>query len=420
MTPQLDSDLLAKYAPDEPSSNGHHPTNPGHRYKDRVLDVHAMLAQPDRPIPWRCEGLAADGFLTVLAGRGGEGKSWLALTLAVGVARGEKAAGITCEKGKAIIFDAENGPKLIARRFHAAGITADLGIQPVDASGLRVLDDLDWFRRTIVTHGANLVVFDSLKVLSSGAKENDSDAMEPIVSALKQLARDTDAAIVLIHHRGKGESSDYRGSSTILDQCDLLLALGRSEGNPEGRNRRKITTIKCRIDEEPEPRWVAIEADRARGLVCVSATDAYEAKSDRPRNDLRDDVLATLTGTSQPGARIAVAVGRKKTDGTVRRVLEDLKNEGLAEKRADGWGLPATHNPTGVATLATLPENGSAEPNQGLPIVVGNPGNSSQNGAGDDLAERIRRQAARPTCCCAMPGDPAADGRCSRCWGWPS
>jgi len=58
------------------------------RYDGRVLDVAALLAAPDTPVPWRCDGLAADGFLTVLAGRGGEGKSWLTLALAAGVARG--------------------------------------------------------------------------------------------------------------------------------------------------------------------------------------------------------------------------------------------------------------------------------------------------------------------------------------------
>jgi AAA domain len=59
------------------------------RYAGRILDVGEMLAQPEEPIPWRCEDLAADGYLTVLAGRGGEGKSWLALALARAVLRAE-------------------------------------------------------------------------------------------------------------------------------------------------------------------------------------------------------------------------------------------------------------------------------------------------------------------------------------------
>jgi hypothetical protein len=342
-------------------------SRPAHdRYEGRLLDVGSMLAAPDTAIPWRCDGLAADGYLSVIAGRGGEGKSWLTLALACGVASGKSTAGITCKPGKAILFDAENGAPLIVRRLRAAGVTRSLAIQPVDAGGLSFAKDAAWFRRVIDEHEPQLVVFDSLRVLSSGAKENDSDAMEPIVTRLKQLARETGVAVVLVHHRGKGESSDYRGSSVILDQTDMLFTLGRVSGDPEGRHRRKLTTVKCRIDEEPAPRWLAIHADRSRGLVTVDEAEPFDADADadagRPRDRLRDDILEMLAGISQSAARIATALGRAKNDGTVRRVLEDLRADGLAEKRPDGWGLPTLPTPRDVATgnpsepLATLAE----------------------------------------------------------------
>jgi hypothetical protein len=57
------------------------------RYAGRLLNVGELLAQPDEPIPWRCESFAADGYLTVLAGRGKEGKSWFTLALSCAVAR---------------------------------------------------------------------------------------------------------------------------------------------------------------------------------------------------------------------------------------------------------------------------------------------------------------------------------------------
>lgn len=327
------------------------------RYDGRILDVGALLARPDEPLPWRCEAFAADGYLTVLAGRGGEGKSWLALALACGVARGAEAAGIRCEKGRALIFDAENGQRLIARRLRAAGITGDLDVQPVDAGGLRFAADLPWFRRTIVERRANLVVFDSLRVLSSGVKENDGDALEPIVTALKMLARDTEAAIVLIHHRGKGES-EYRGSSVILDQTDLLFTLGRAQGDPEGRSRRKIATAKCRIDEEPAPRWISIDADPGRGLVTVNETEPFEddGAASRPRDGKRDQVLDLLGGIARPVRNIAKASGLPRT--TVQRLLVDLEAEDLAVRQATGWvahvAQPLGSGPVGHPSNAVL------------------------------------------------------------------
>jgi AAA domain len=97
----------------------------------RKLDMAAILAEPDEPIPWRCHGIAADGYLTTIAGRGGEAKSWLTLALAHGVHEGRTVAGIACTKGSAIVFDAENGAELLKRRFRAAGIPPD-SVQPYD------------------------------------------------------------------------------------------------------------------------------------------------------------------------------------------------------------------------------------------------------------------------------------------------
>jgi AAA domain/DprA winged helix domain len=338
------------------NGNGNAPRNGGgQRYEGRILNVAAMLAQPDEPIPWRCDNLAADGFLTVLAGRGGEGKSWLALALACGVARGQSAAGIGCAKGRALIFDAENGPKLTLRRFRAADVGADLAVQPVDAGGLHVTRDMPWFRKIIDEQRAELVVFDSLRVLSSGVKESDADALEPIVTSLKMLARDTGAAVVLIHHRGKHEGSEYRGSSVILDQTDLLFTLGRAPGDPEGRHRRKIVTVKCRIEEEPAPRWVRIDADRARGLVFVDEAEPYEEEEpERPRDQHRGKVLDILGGIPRSERNIAKATDTPRT--TVQRILADLEAEGLAAKHPDGW-VAQVAQPLGSGPVGHPPRN---------------------------------------------------------------
>lgn len=390
----------------EARRNGNGAAKPD-RYANRVIDVGALLAQPDEPIPWRCDGLVADGFLTVLAGVGGEGKSWLALALAAGVARGATAAGIDCAQGRALLIDAENGPKLIGRRLRAAALSPGLAVQPVDAGGLSFHKDLDWFRQTIKATRASFVVFDSLRVLSSGAKESDADEMEPIITRLKQLSRDTGAGVLLVHHRGKAEASEYRGSSVIRDQTDMLFTLARVAGDPEGRTRRKITAVKCRIDEEPEPRWVAIEADRPRGLVFVNETEAYEPEgSGTPGRDaLRDDVLATLGSVSQSQARIATAVGRAKSDGTVRRLLSDLEADGLAEHRADGWGLP-TRTPQGVGNPGNPPKTPGNTGSEGLPrgVAQDNPATGGQP---------------PPLCRCERPipiADPEDDVlRCALC-----
>lgn len=378
------------------------------RYAGRRLDVAALLAEPDTPIPWRCDRFAADGYLTVLAGRGGEGKSWLALAMALGVATGTTGAGIYCRRGRALLLDAENGRDLLRRRLRAAGVTD--GVEVALADGLDIVTDAAWFAQAIRTTKANLVVIDSLRMLTSGRDEDKSGAMEAPLSTLRRLARDTGAAIILIHHKGKG-SSDYRGSSVIVDQCDLLFSLGRVDGDPDARTRRKLHTAKCRIAEEPEPRWIAINADSAAGTVTVDEAEAHEGGGGgggRPRDTLREDVLEALTGIARTQASVARAVGRAAKDQTVRRVLADLAGEGLAHRRDSGWAA----GPEGVSGVIPLGVD-TLTPPPAAPVA--GPGPAPWEPGGTPW-----KPYTAPTvdpCSCEHPMVTGDGQSCTRCWG---
>jgi archaellum biogenesis ATPase FlaH len=195
------------------------------------VDVAALLEEPDMETDWRCEGIVADGSVTLLAGSAGDGKTWLAHGLAAGVARGEPFAGINCTQGNSLVIDAEMGARMSIKRFRIAGIGPEVAL--VDAMGLDLSndDDFAFLEWDIERKGANFVVLDSLRKLTPGKRENDSDDMAPLVAKVGKLARDTSAAIVLIHHRGKGESHAYRGSTAIGDQSDAVAILSRKEGN---------------------------------------------------------------------------------------------------------------------------------------------------------------------------------------------
>lgn len=304
------------------------------RYAGRRYAIEALLAQPDEPIPYRCEGIAADGYLTVLAGRGGEGKSWLALALARGVERGEAVAGIACRQGRAVIFDAENGPRLMARRLRAADVGPGAGIVLYDIAGLDLVRDLDYVRAVIVAERANLVVIDSLRVLTGGRAENEGDDMAPVIVAVKQLARDTASAIVLIHHRGKGAEL-YRGSSTILDQTDLLFSLGRITGDPHAPTRRRLEVAKFRIDAEPPDRWLTITADRTHGHVAIRETDPYtgQGDDDRPLSKREQYAHSAVHLIQRHGPLIAAELCRLLQLDTDSRSA----HEGFKLAVAQGW-----------------------------------------------------------------------------------
>jgi hypothetical protein len=309
----------------------------------RRLNLAELIQRADDRTPWRVDRLAADGYATLLAGRGGEGKSLLAIGMAGAVLTGGTVAGIPCEPGRALILDAENGPPLIGRRLKLAGIPLD-GLGYIDAAGLDLAkpDHRAAIGYAARQHRAQLVVLDSLRTLAPGVKENDSDDMAPIVVGVRQLARDTGAAVVLLHHRDKALAHDFRGSGAIHDQMDLVFVLGREEKDPMGRHRRYLRCSKCRIDEEPTPRWLTIKA--GHGELHFREAAAWEDPRQRERSaDVRDELagraLAVLREAGEPlsGAAVARALGRDATDRTVRRALDALNAAGTAHNTGHGW-----------------------------------------------------------------------------------
>ena len=120
-----------------------------------------------------------------------------------------------------------------------------------------------------------------------------------------------------------------------------MFRLERVKDDPDGATRRRLVTVKCRIDEEPAPRWLQIVADRAAGTVRIGQAPAFVPEDARPRDTHRDAVLAALGDVPLGERRIGEGVGLSKT--TTRRILQDLESEGLALQTGDGWAVHRPH-----------------------------------------------------------------------------
>ena len=50
--------------------------------------------------------------------------------------------------------------------------------------------------------------------------------MAPVMAGLARVARRTDAALFVLHHKSVKEgAADFRGASAIIDQSDMLFTL---------------------------------------------------------------------------------------------------------------------------------------------------------------------------------------------------
>ncbi|MDT2004558.1 AAA family ATPase [Rhodococcus opacus] len=195
-------------------------------------------AQEFPPLRWVVYGVIAEG-LTILAGAPKLGKSWLALSLALAVAAGEKALGcIDTERARPVLYLAlEDGYRRL--QFRARQL---LDGEPIPENlhliikGTRVelrLAIVDWLEEH--RDEQPLVIVDTLAKLRPAASKSDSayDADYSFVGGLKAVIDEiTGGAMVLVHHTNKRQDGDFldavSGTQGIAGAADATITLQRS------------------------------------------------------------------------------------------------------------------------------------------------------------------------------------------------
>ncbi|MCL5429818.1 MAG: helicase RepA family protein [Chloroflexi bacterium] len=88
--------------------------------------------------------------------------------------------------------------------------------------------------------GAKLIIIDALANVTRGADENNLLSIQPVFDTLRKVAKNTGAAVVVIHHTNK--QGLYRGSSSMSASVDHLLLVE----SPPDDNLVSIRTFKAR------------------------------------------------------------------------------------------------------------------------------------------------------------------------------
>ena len=303
------------------------------------VDMAAELAKPPRTVRYRVEGFAQDGALTIVAGAAGAGKSWFGMQACAAVQRGDFLGGLggpLCSHGAhAVYVDGEMGRHQMVDRFRAAGFAAD-AFSVLDVQGLDLGQGagIDALHEALVrmTPRVRFVVIDSLRRLTPGKRENDSDDMAPVVADLALMARRLDAAIVLLHHSGHGEHF-ARGSTAIGDQADAVFGyvvedeVRRLTCNP-GRGG------KFRFGREPEDRFFRHEIgerDGAAVVACDKAPSTTTGALDRVA-EYGQRIEEMVAAEPMTQREIAESLGVHVDNKSVRWAVANLANRGLIEQ----------------------------------------------------------------------------------------
>lgn len=217
---------------------------PIQHYKRLDLDA------PVPPVNWVIENLVEAGIVTSFTGDGGIGKSFVAMAMAIAIASGQKEfLGQTVHQhGRIMYVDEEQAPDLVLQRLAALGLKPEhranvdyLNFAGVDlySEGWKLLDE--------VIDSRPLAIFiDSQSAVSIGAEENSNDDMTKFFrDSLRPLARETGAAVFLLHHTTK-DGFTQRGASSIRNQSDQVLSIVAAESDNITTGRLNIFASKPR------------------------------------------------------------------------------------------------------------------------------------------------------------------------------
>lgn len=206
-----------------------------------LITLQSLLEQPSTSTQWTIDGLLPEG-VSLLAGKPKQGKSWLALELALTIAAGEQALDIyQTRQGEVLYLALEDTAQrlhvrvrhlLHTKPWHPTGITFATQWPRLDQDGLSTLEHY------LNAHSQiRLVVIDTwAKVAPQGTGKTGSQYAGDytILTNLKHLAERTHCSIFIIHHLRKSSALDaldeITGSMGIVGAVDTILLLKRERG----------------------------------------------------------------------------------------------------------------------------------------------------------------------------------------------
>lgn len=269
-------------------------------WPDRRLPVLHYLTAVAPPTDYLCGSLAlVAGTVGDVIAQGDTGKTgaMLEMSLSIAAAGSEPVydpLGVRPGPGRVVYYCAEDPDEQLHKRLRA--ITRDLTpdqLQVVEqhfelrsvcgaARSLDLCDHVDQDHIIATCTGARLIVFDTLARFHH-ADENSNPEMIPVIAGAERIAQATGAAVIFVHHLGKGAAADggvsgalaARGASVIVENARWVLHMRRDpdRGDVEVREvkhnyGRGADLFRCRWERgvltryEPSARVTDISASR--------------------------------------------------------------------------------------------------------------------------------------------------------------
>lgn len=299
-------------APDAPSDRGSDadPADTPNASNERLSwSLAELLARPDLLVPPKAvlPGVGFVGRSTLLAGREKGGKTTFAAAGAAAVSCGRPFLGTATVAGTVLWVALEEHPADVVQRLQRFGADPHrMHIAP------RLPDGVGTLRTLVDTHQPVLIVVDTLAALASAIVDdfNSAAGWLPLITGLTELAHDSGAALVLLHHASK-TTGRYRDSTAIGGGVDAIVELSDPEaaGDPSrrelrARGRMPMEDFGVRFDSRDFTRITAANASPLE----IQVLDFVRANPGCSKNRIRSAVPGraarideAVTGLAQRG-----------------------------------------------------------------------------------------------------------------------
>ncbi|MAE90450.1 MAG: hypothetical protein CMI67_12805 [Pelagibaca sp.] len=206
--------------------------------------ISANRHQPDPDPDYIVQHFLFPGEVSMFAGPSNLGKSAIVASIASHVAMGRDFCGMRVNRAAVLYVAAEAAKGVLNRANPHLGQTA------AQATAFEVLDmAVDLSNPQVVKRLAGdaaafrdfygcedlLIIFDTLNLCMGDGDENSSRDTSRVLGNAIQLAKTTNAHVLIVHHVGASEASRPRGSTALTCNVDTGMTLHKADDNqPEG------------------------------------------------------------------------------------------------------------------------------------------------------------------------------------------
>jgi hypothetical protein len=188
-----------------------------------------FLALHHKETEWILDQVLPAGGLSVWAGKPKAGKSTLARMLIVAASKGVPFLGIPTKKSKVLYLALEELESELQKHLRELGATGTDEIQIF--CGRAPKDTIEKLFEIAKIHKPDLIVIDPILRAARVKDSNDYSLVTEMFDGLKDLARETGAHVLCVHHAGKGERTGadaVLGSTAFHGAGDATVVIGRT------------------------------------------------------------------------------------------------------------------------------------------------------------------------------------------------